>query len=43
LTISRRLGHRTPAFTLSTYGHIFAKTDEAAAKAIDAALGAQKR
>jgi integrase len=43
LTISRRLGHRTPAFTLSTYGHIFAKTDEAAAKAIDAALGAKKR
>jgi integrase len=43
LTISRRLGHRTPAFTLSTYGHLFDKTDEAAAKAIDAALGAKKR
>jgi len=43
LTISRRLGHRTPAFTLSTYGHLFAKTDAAAAEAIDAARGAKKR
>jgi integrase len=42
LTISRRLGHAVPAFTISTYGHIYAKTDEAAAKAIDAALGAKK-
>jgi len=39
LTISRRLGHGTPAFTLSTYGHLFADTDAAAAAAIDAALG----
>jgi integrase len=42
LTISRRLGHGTPAFTLSVYGQIYAKTDAAAA-AIDAALGAKKR
>jgi integrase len=41
LTISRRLGHGTPAFTLATYGHLFANTDAAAA--IDAALGAKKR
>jgi integrase len=39
LTISRRLGHGTPAFTLATYGHLFAGTDAAAATAIEAALG----
>lgn len=38
LTISRRLGHGTAAFTLATYGHLFADTDGAAAKALDAAL-----
>ena len=43
LTISRRLGHGTPAFTLATYGHLFANTDAAAAKALDAAMGAKKR
>jgi integrase len=42
LTISRRLGHGTPAFTLAVYGHIFANTDAAAAKAIDATIGAKK-
>jgi integrase len=41
LTISRRLGHATPAFTLAVYGHLFANTDAAAAKAIDIALGAK--
>jgi integrase len=41
LTISRRLGHATPAFTLVVYGHLFANTDAAAAKAIDVALGAK--
>jgi integrase len=41
LTISRRLGHATPAFTLSVYGHLFANTDAAAAKAIDAVMGAK--
>jgi integrase len=39
LTISRRLGHGTPAFTLSVYGHLFSNTDAAAARAIDAAFG----
>jgi hypothetical protein len=32
------LGHASPSFTLSTYAHLFDRTDEAAAKAIDAAL-----
>jgi integrase len=41
LTISRRLGHATPGFTLAVYGHLFANTDAAAAKAIDVALGAK--
>ena len=40
LTISRRLGHGTPAFTLATYGHLFSNTDTAAARAIEGALGA---
>jgi integrase len=39
LTISRRLGHGTPAFTLTVYGHLFSDTDTAAARAIDAAMG----
>jgi integrase len=39
LTISRRLGHGSPAFTLTVYGHLFAHTDQAAARAIDVALG----
>lgn len=42
LTISRRLGHGTAAFTLSTYGHLFADTDAAAAMALDATLGNTK-
>jgi integrase len=40
MTISRRLGHGSAAFTLATYGHLFANTDAAAARAIDAAMGA---
>jgi integrase len=42
LTISRRLGHGTAAFTLATYGHLFADTDAAAATALDATLGNTK-
>jgi integrase len=38
LTVSRRLGHATPVVTLTTYAHLSEKTDEAAAKAIEAAL-----
>ncbi len=39
LTISRRLGHGSPAITLNIYAHLFSNTDAAAAKAMDAALG----
>ena len=39
LAISRRLGHATPAFTLTVYGHLFSDTDAAAARAMDAAMG----
>jgi integrase len=38
LTVSRRLGHGSPVVTLNTYAHLFAKTDEKAADAIEAAL-----
>ena len=39
LTISRRLGHGSAGFTLKTYGHLFADKADAAARAIDAAMG----
>ncbi len=38
VNISRRLGHRSPAFTLSTYSHLFEDKDDEAAAAIDAVL-----
>jgi integrase len=38
VTVSRRLGHASPTITLSVYAHLFDKTDEAAASAIDALL-----
>jgi len=38
VTVSRRLGHGNPTVTLTTYAHLFEKTDAAAAKAIEAAL-----
>jgi integrase len=38
VTISRRLGHGSPAITLSVYAHRFTNTDSAAALAIDAAM-----
>jgi integrase len=41
LTISRRLGHATAAFTLTVYGHLFTNTDAVAAKAIDMAFAAK--
>jgi integrase len=37
LTISRRLGHGTPALTLTVYGHLF-KPDDRAAAIMEAAL-----
>ena len=38
LTISRRLGHGSPAITLSVYGHLFPQTDDRAAQAIETAM-----
>jgi hypothetical protein len=38
LSISRRLGHGSPAITLGVYGHLF-KPDDRAAAAIDEILG----
>ena len=40
VTVSRRLGHGSPTITLSVYAHLFDRSDEAAAKAIDLVLGA---
>jgi integrase len=39
VTISKRLGHAKPDITLRVYSHLFNRTDEAAAAAINAALG----
>ena len=38
VSVSRRLGHASPALTLSVYSHLFVNNDEKAAAAIDAAL-----
>jgi len=38
LTISRRLGHASPAVTLTIYGHLFRNRDREAADAIEVAL-----
>jgi len=38
VTVSRRLGHASPTITLSVYAHLFSKTDEASATAIEALL-----
>jgi len=37
-TISKRLGHATPAITLSVYAHRFRQDDGKAAAAINAAM-----
>jgi integrase len=39
LTISRRLGHSTPAITLGVYGHLIHGTDDRAAQIMEAAFG----
>ncbi len=36
LTISRRLGHGSPAITLGVYGHLFSNTDDRAAEILEA-------
>jgi hypothetical protein len=38
VTVSRRLGHGSPVVTMSVYAHLFDRSDEDAAKAIDAVL-----
>lgn len=38
LTISRRIGHASPAITLSRYGHMFKNTDTRAAEIMEAAF-----
>jgi integrase len=42
VTISRRIGHSSPAVTLGPYAHIFGNTDAGAAAVIEAALGGTK-
>jgi integrase len=37
VTVSRRLGHGSPAITLKTYSHLFGSSDQAAARLVDAA------
>lgn len=39
IAVSRRLGHASPALTLSVYGHLFKNKDQEAADAIDTVLG----
>jgi integrase len=42
VTVSRRLGHGSPAITLRVYAHAFSvNEDEAAARAIEAAMGSK--
>jgi integrase len=36
LTISRRIGHASPAITLNVYGHLFSNTDSRAAEIMEA-------
>ena len=38
VTISKRLGHASPNVTLQIYAHLFRRTDDKAAQAINAAL-----
>jgi integrase len=38
VSVSRRLGHGSPAVTLSIYAHLFRETDKAAAAAIEAVM-----
>jgi integrase len=38
VTISKRLGHASPAITMKVYAHLFQQTDAKAAEAINAAL-----
>ena len=42
LAVARRLGHGSPVITLTTYAHLFQKSDTAAASAIEAAMRTSK-
>ena len=39
VTVSKRLGHASPALTLSVYSHLFTNKDSEAATAIDRVFG----
>ena len=39
VAVSRRLGHSSPVMTLSTYAHLFRKTNDGSAAAIEKVLG----
>ena len=43
VTVSRRLGHGSPAVTMNVYAHLFGRSDEAAAQAMDAAMGLKEK
>jgi integrase len=43
LTVSRRLGHASPAITLGVYGHLYGNSDDRAAQAIDAMFARVRR
>jgi integrase len=43
LTVSRRIGHASPAITLNVYGHLFANTDARAAEIMEAAFAKAQR
>lgn len=42
VVVSRRLGHGSPVVTMAVYAHLFDRSDEGAAKAIDAVLRDQE-
>jgi len=42
VTISRRLGHGSPAITLRVYSHLFANTDDKAAQIMEAAFASMR-
>jgi integrase len=42
VSVSRRLGHGSPAVTLTVYAHRFHKNDDAAVQAIEAAMQPRK-
>ena len=39
VTVAHRVGHAKPTTTMRTYAHLWREIDDAAANAIDAALG----